>query len=129
MDEWHYQQLREIGLEHEVDDEGTLESNEARREAIRIARSFVLGPILGGFLVLAGLILPPFSVELHVMFGLLICLGITSAFCVHFAATACGWLAHRIFWGSSIPVSRMAITFALICDMTLFGWFLVALLT
>ena len=129
MDEWHYQQLREIGLEYEVDDEGTLESNEARREAIRIARNIVLGPTLAASVVLASWILPQFSANMHVMFGLLICLGITFPFCVGFAATACGWLAHRIFWGSSIPVSRMAIAFALIYDLTLFGWFLVVLLT
>ena len=129
MDERYYQQLREIGLEHEVDDEGTLESNEARREAIRIARRIVLGPTLLAFTVLAGLVLPQFSVNLHVMFGLLICLGITSAFGVVLAATACGWLAHRICWGSSIPVRRMVIALALIYDLSLFGWFLVALLS
>lgn len=101
-----------------------MELNEARREAIRIARRIVLWPTLLVFTVLAGLILP----HLHVMFGLLICLGITSAFCVVFVATACGWLAHRICWGSSIPVRRMAIALALIYDLSLFGWFLVALL-
>ena len=128
MDEQYYQQLCEFGLEHEVDDEGTLELNEARREAIRIARRIVLWPTLLVFTVLAGLILPQFSADLGVLFGLLICLGITSAFGVVFAATACGRLAHRIFWGSSIPVCRMAIALALLYDVTLFGWFLAVLL-
>ena len=127
MDERHYQQLREIGLEHEVDDEGTLESNEARREAIRIARRIVLWPTLAAFAVLAGLIVPQFSAAIHVIFGLLICLGMTAAGCVVFAGTACGWLAHRICWGSTIPVNRMANTLALLYALTLFGWFLVAL--
>ena len=57
MDEWHYQQLRDIGLEQEIDDEGTLESNEARREAIRIGRKIILWPTLAAFVLVARWIL------------------------------------------------------------------------
>ena len=60
--------------------------------------------------------------------GLLICLGSAFASCVLFAGTACGWLAHRICWGSAVPVRRMTIALALIYDLTLFSWFLAVLL-
>ena len=129
MDEWHYQQLRELGLEHEVDDQGTLESNEAHREAILIAWRIVLWPMLAVFAGLAFLILFQFVALPSVMLILLMLLVITTSLVAVFAARVCGWLAHRLFWGSSIPVRRMAIAFALICDVTLFGWFLVVLLT
>ena len=41
MDEWHYQQLREIGLEYEVDDgrERVEESTARRRQRRRHARA------------------------------------------------------------------------------------------
>ena len=129
MDEWHYQQLRELGLEHEVDDQGTLESNEAHREATSIASRIVLCPTV---VVSAGpaiLILIQFVALPSVMLILLMLLVITTSLVAVFAARVCGWLAHRLFWGSSIPVRRMAIAFALIYDMTLFGWILVVLLT
>ena len=129
MDEWHYQQLRELGLEHEVDDQGTLESNEARREAISIAWRIVLWPMPAVFAGLAILIQVQFVAFPSDMLALLMLLAITTSLGAVFTARVCGWLAHRIFWGSSIPVRRMAIAFALICDVTLFGWFLVVLLT
>jgi hypothetical protein len=39
--------------------------------------------------------------------------------------SAAGWLAHRIFFETMIPVPRMAIAFALIAVLSVFGWILV----
>ena len=44
-----------------------------------------------------------------------------------FGGVFSGWLAHRVFWGSNIPVTRMAIANALIFDFAAFGWFLIIL--
>lgn len=38
-----------------------------------------------------------------------------------------GWLAHRMFYGTRIPVPIMAVTFALLVDFTIFGWIIVAM--
>ena len=39
--------------------------------------------------------------------------------------TISGWLAHRIFYDTLIPVPRMAIVFSFIAVFTVFGWILV----
>ena len=36
-----------------------------------------------------------------------------------------GWLAHRIFYDTMIPVRRMAIVLAFIAVLSVFGWILV----
>lgn len=33
-----------------------------------------------------------------------------------------GWLAHRLFYRTLVPVSWMAIAFALLADFTVLGW-------
>lgn len=37
-----------------------------------------------------------------------------------------GWLAHRLFYRTLVPVNWMAIAFALLGDVTVLGWLFVA---
>jgi len=37
-----------------------------------------------------------------------------------------GWLAHRMFYGTRVPVPVMTVTFALLIDFTIFGWIIVS---
>ncbi len=38
-----------------------------------------------------------------------------------------GWLAHRMYYETRIPVPIMAVTFALLIDFSIFGWIIVAM--
>lgn len=39
---------------------------------------------------------------------------------------ACGWLAHRLFYGTGVSVNHMTVVFVLICLFSHFGWSLIA---
>ena len=40
--------------------------------------------------------------------------------------SSCGWLAHRLFFATGVPVKIMTVAFVLVCLFSLLGWSLVA---
>jgi hypothetical protein len=98
---------------------------EERRAFIECAQAEWTGIVASGIgiliLYLSGLLIQQWSSEPLGILCLFSLLGI-GAFPIGVVA---GWLAFEVFHRTTIPVRRMAILFAIIGDLTLFGWILV----
>lgn len=126
MDEQIYQQCREIGIE--IDDEGTFESNEARRVATSIAIRLIGWPAAITFPIWAALIawFLEMLIQGSLIFGLL-CGPFIVIMVTYGSGISIGWIAHRICWRTTIPVNRVAIAMAILFDLAMFGWLVVIL--
>lgn len=123
MDERHYQQCRELGIVDQIADQGTYDSNESRRIAVAIAMRLIGWPafFVVSIVAVAGLVAVPSP---GTLIAGMICGTMTVTIITISVGYSIGWVAHRLFWGTSIPVKRMAVVMALIVDLAAFGWIL-----
>src|SRR5262245_26640601 len=114
MDEQISQRCREL-----VFDERRFQSQQVQRAAIVTAMNLIGWPAL--VLLIARIAAAPLE---QPVLGLLCGIIVVAIMTVTVGASI-GWLAHRLFWGTTIPVNRMAVAMAILFDVTIFGWVLI----
>jgi hypothetical protein len=118
MDEQIDPQCREIGSR------ASQARSQSQEEAVAIALKFTAWPALATFLITFFICL--FCGSLRVLESGLFLSGMvfgSMTLLISFpAGTLIGWIAHRTFRSSTIPVARMAIVLAITFDFVIFGW-------
>ena len=119
--------LNQISAEYEVELEFRVRKERSLATARRLAAytaNLTMAVITVGLCVVAQMTHMA-QVPANRITGTFCCFFFSWVFFVLPMGGAAGWLAHRIFFETMIPVPRMAIVFALIAVLSVFGWILV----
>jgi hypothetical protein len=123
--------------ESELDLKLRLQSRKCLEDAVRSALKIaVIAPLPFILFVVAGSMMRKMSGE-QTSFDARVAFAVDAliwtisfgSFYACLASLACGWLAHRVAFGTFVPVQRLSIALAWVANLSLWGWIAIVAIT